>query len=169
MADESYTIVPQGFKEADETLTRIAPQLVEQELLKTNKAVAPLVDRVIKRYSPISPTKSQYQMQLKGKANSRGKIIRRSMRTDFNPGGLIRSIQYQAAYNYIHFFIPRNSEAGDYAEWVHNAMHGNGIGTRLKGTQAGRLFMIRGILDSENVTNEKYRATVNRIVTRLNN
>lgn len=166
---ESFTIVPHGFREAREKLTRIAPQVVDRELLKTNKSLGRIIHNVIRRYTPISPKKSQYESTLKGRANSRGRIIRKSMRTDFNPGRLTDSNQYQAASDYIHFFIPRNSEAGDYAEWVHNAMHGNGIGTRLKGAQAGRLFIIRGILDSENVCDQKYQETVNRIVARLNN
>ena len=106
--------------------------------------------------APISPTKGQYEGEVSArhaqkKANSTGQQARvrfKSRQDSFNPGGLQRSIKTSHSAQKAVIFVPSNSEAGKYADYIHNGTYKLGIGSRAKaaaGHDVGPKFIERAI------------------------
>jgi len=75
------------------------------------------------------------------------KIARRY--APFREGNLERSIEFQAADDSVRIFVPINSPAGRYAAIKHDGYYNRGAGTRAKGPQAGRKYIVRAIQDEK--------------------
>jgi hypothetical protein len=75
------------------------------------------------------------------------KIARRY--APYREGNLERSIDFQAADDSVRIFVPVNSPAGKYAALKHDGFYDRGTGTRAKGPQAGRKYIVRAIQDSK--------------------
>lgn len=69
-----------------------------------------------------------------------------------SPGGLMRSITFQASAKRVEIFVPANSPAGEYAFRIHEEFgvtwFHRGPGTQAKGPQAREKFIERAITDS---------------------
>ena len=94
-----------------------------------------------KKDAPISPSKSEYLSTLKG-----GK----TKRSDFAPGALTAAITSDGTKNRALIFIPSNSAAGQYADFIHNGSYKLGVGSRNKkagNPSVGNLFIERNIND----------------------
>lgn len=98
--------------------------------------------------APRSPTARQISATL---------IRKRRTNRKPTPGGLERSIKYSVEFGGFHelethVFVPRNSAAGAYAQYIHDQKgikwHNRGVGTRAKGARADDKFVARAVKDN---------------------
>jgi hypothetical protein len=114
------------------------PADLKESMRKANRRIELLTVSYSKARAPISPTKAQYEATLKRK--------KRSDRNDFNPGVLTRSIAGSSNDKFAKIYVPANSGAGKYADFIHYDMtYEYGVGTLAKGKLAGRLFISRAV------------------------
>ena len=66
----------------------------------------------------------------------------------FKSGALENSITYRVGQGYVSIEVPSNSRAGKYAYIRHENSYNYGAGTKIKGAQAGRLYIKRAIDDN---------------------
>jgi hypothetical protein len=105
--------------------------------------------------APISPTKAQYEQHISAKraqktANRTGKSarVRFKSKQTFNPGQLQASIRSRHSGSSVEVFVPSNSPAGKYADFIHNGTYKLGIGSRAKaaaGHDVGPKFLTRAV------------------------
>ena len=150
----------EGMKAIEAKLQGLGSKM-DKTALKAHKRIEPIVGRSARDYAPISPKKGQYAQTLKG-----GK----STRTDFNPGGLVRSIKVEATIGFVHLFVPNDSEAARYAKKVHekDGITNWGPGTIAKGSQAREQFMTRAIKDNEGNIKTIYNSEITKAVGAMN-
>lgn len=110
-------------------------------------------------YAPISPTKSQYEATL---------IKKNKSIQQFSPGGLERSIDYESDENEVSIFVPLNSEAGDYAEFIHDEEYELGTGSEAKGGEVGPKYIERAIEDNEHKIRAKIEGAVKKFIDKTN-
>lgn len=138
-----------------------------QDLAPAWFRVGVLVKRTAVQYAPVSPAAgllkelSMIRMVNAGFSNKRIKRTlkaakaRRDPRATSRPkpGGLMRSIMFQAGSDYVEIYVPANSEAGKYAYKIHEEKGltwlKRGPGTQAKGAQADDKFITRAITDNE--------------------
>lgn len=99
------------------------------------------------KYAPRSPTLTDLR-----KATGRAYAIRKDRGTSRpKPGGLERSIEFEATAQDAVIYVASNAEAGKYAFKMHElkgtAWNNRGIGTVSKGAKADDRFIVRAILD----------------------
>lgn len=117
-------------------------------------------------YAPRSPDQSQLDADALRWANKliaekgiKPKVAKKVRETALenvagkaNPGGLERSITAEVLRKSVRIFVPPNSEAGGYAEKIHNdkgiSWWNRGAGTVAKGEQADALFITRAAEDT---------------------
>ena len=114
------------------------------------REIGKLVKRTATKYAPKSPTAQVKNRIRKTRRKTRKKATATSGRT---PGGLERSVTFDAQGNHVDIFVPSNSEAGQYAAIIHDgkgtAWRRRGPGTVAKGAQADAKFIARAITDNE--------------------
>lgn len=109
----------------------------------------PRIGRVVLRtaveYSPRSPTKAEFERTLKRKTST--------LRQDFFPGGLEKSIEFEAGPDKCVVFVRENAPAGKYARRIHDergvTWRNRGPGTVAKGEHAREKFIERAVQDCE--------------------
>lgn len=106
--------------------------------------------RESKANAPRSPTVRQISATLVRKRRTKRRAV---------PGGLEKSITYSVEFGgqgqqeiEAHIFVPKNSAAGAYANYIHN-MKGKkwikrGVGTVAKGARADEKFIYRAVHDN---------------------
>lgn len=131
-------------------------------LQPTMQEVANDCMREAKKNAPVSPTVSQYNKTL---------VRKRRTRRRFVGGGLEKSISRSVEFSpkgqiEAHIFVPRNSAAGAYADYIHNKKNikwfKRGIGTVAKGVRADEKFIERAVNDNW----RKYALEISRVVER---
>ena len=142
-----------GIKEVQAHLLQLSDEIaaaVGGALSETTTAV--LAKSILN--APISPTMAQLK---RVKRKTRQDTRKRKKAGSYSrpvPGGLERSIEMEYDQTELRgeVFVAANSEAGKYAERIHDdkyvSWHNRGIGTIAKGSQADDLFIERA-LDSE--------------------
>jgi len=125
-----------------------------------------------KKNAPISPTKQQYEATLVGRkrGGTEGSNVQirpgkslpqaiiedttlKSVRTDFHPGQLTANITGEIVPGEgVRIFVPSNSPAGAYAEYIHDAgpngsgaWKKRGVGTVAKGSRATDKYIERAV------------------------
>jgi len=124
-----------GIKKAS-SLLRDGAAKVQKAIDERAKRIGLVVVKRARKYSKISP---------------RGNADR---------GALQRSIQFKITVQGIKIFVPRNSEAGQYAYLQHEKIKGRGRGTIRKGTKAGWKFITRAIDDESKNIEKQYSGAV---------
>ena len=118
------------------------------------REIGKLVKRTATKYAPKAPTAQVKQRVRKTRRQTRKSPTATSGRT---PGGLERSITFDADGNHVDIYVPVNSEAGQYAAIIHDgkgsAWQRRGPGTVAKGPHADEKFIERAIADNEAVIN----------------
>lgn len=96
-----------------------------------------------KANAPRSPTMKQISATLKRKKRTSRKVL---------PGGLEKSIEYDADERRCSVFVSSNSMAGKYAKRIHDekghSWRNRGAGTVAKGSRADEKFIERAIKDN---------------------
>ena len=99
--------------------------------------------REAKANAPRSPTMKQHSATLKRKKRTARRML---------PGGLEKSIEYEASETGCSVFVARNSQAGRYAKRIHDekgvSWRNRGAGTIAKGSRADDKFIERAIRDN---------------------
>ena len=120
-------------------LGRIAP-LAAKRAMDRCGAIAV---REAKANAPRSPTMKQLSATLKRKRRTSRKVL---------PGGLEKSIEYEADERRCSVFVASNSMAGRYAKRIHDekgrTWRNRGPGTVAKGARADEKFIERAIRDN---------------------
>jgi hypothetical protein len=103
-----------------------------------------LAVREAKANAPRSPTNKILSSTLKRKKRTSRKTT---------PGGLEKSIEYEASPVHCSVYVARNSFAGKYAKRIHDekgsSWRNRGAGTVAKGSRADDKFILRAIQDNE--------------------
>jgi hypothetical protein len=142
---------PEGLDEAIKALFDTVAAS-ESVMKRTLFRVASMNRDVIRReYTPRSPTISDVKTATGGKATGPFQVSVSHRRV--HPGGLERSIEFDATATDASIFVAANSEAGAYAFYIHNLKgvewNHRGLGTISKGPKADDQFITRGIVDHE--------------------
>jgi hypothetical protein len=149
------------------------PEFLRSALSRAMVRIKEVVVAAAKDNAPISPTKEQYETTLKRKTGEqvmlqvdpsvyiggRPGMVRKivkvggTKRTDFTPGQLTASITGESNDTSARIFVPANSTAGKYANYIHNRKgedwFNRGVGTEAKGDQADEKFILRAIEDNK--------------------
>jgi hypothetical protein len=155
------TVKIEGIEALERDLTNMA-RTHQSLFVRALTHIGRTVQRAAKLNAPKSPTKSQYVGELNRQRELRaaqGKKSRKakssSNRSDFAPGGLERSIRYEVRpfIGAVDIFVPVNSEAGQYAERMHETNYKLGPGSLAKKKQQsraiGRDYITRAVTDEE--------------------
>lgn len=119
-----------------------------------------IVHREAVRNAPISPTNNQYSKA----------VLKRKKRTSrrLHPGGLSRSIEWDARDMEGAVFVASNSEAARYAKRIHDekgkTWHKRGPGTVAKGARADDKFIERAVRDNERLIDGIIESEMRRVV-----
>ena len=128
-------------------LRRVAPLAAKRAMAHCGF----LAVREAKANAPRSPTMKQISATLKRKKRTSRKVL---------PGGLEKSIEYDADERRCSVFVASNSMAGKYAKRIHDekghSWRNRGAGTVAKGSRADEKFIERAIKDNV----EKFTAIV---------
>lgn len=128
-------------------LRRVAPLAAKRAM----SLCGMLAVREAKANAPRSPTMKQISATLKRKKRTSRKVL---------PGGLEKSIEYDADERRCSVFVASNSMAGKYAKRIHDekghSWRNRGAGTVAKGSRADEKFIERAIKDNV----EKFTAIV---------
>ena len=128
-------------------LGRVAPLAAKRAMARCGL----LAVREAKANAPRSPTMKQISATLKRKKRTSRKVL---------PGGLEKSIEYDADERRCSVFVASNSMAGKYAKRIHDekghSWRNRGAGTVAKGSRADEKFIERAIKDNV----EKFTAIV---------
>lgn len=128
-------------------LRRVAPLAAKRAMSRCGL----LAVREAKANAPRSPTMKQISATLKRKKRTSRKVL---------PGGLEKSIEYDADERRCSVFVASNSMAGKYAKRIHDekghSWRNRGAGTVAKGSRADEKFIERAIKDNV----EKFTAIV---------
>lgn len=146
-----------------------ARKLIFKELDEAKKKIVLLVRREAGRNAPKSANMTQLKMHRKtGKKKS--KLTKRNPRafSKAKPGGLERSINGTVEKGEMVIFVEANSEAGKYAERIHDKKFVDwkkrGVGTVLKGIRADEKFIERAIKDNEKKIREQLEKGLERAI-----
>lgn len=143
MADIS--IDERGFSEAVKRLVASGADMAKSRL-RCHQQIGKLVKRTAVDYAPKSPTRTEKAKTRKTKGKTWRKA--RAYATP-NPGGLMRSISWEASEDRAAIFIAGNSEAAKYAKKIHDekgrSWKRRGPGTVAKGPQADEKFIERAV------------------------
>lgn len=111
--------------------------------------------------APISPTKTQYEATLQDFT---------TLRDDFNPGGLERSIMSHHGNDFAEIFVAKNAEAGEYAEKIHDQKGklwlNRGPGTEAKGESSDHKFIQRAIDENEDGIEEMLVVGIENVINK---
>ena len=120
-------------------LTKVAPQAARRAMSRCGLIAV----RESKANAPRSPTMKQHSATLKRKKRTARRML---------PGGLEKSIEYEATETGCSVFVARNSQAGKYAKRIHDekgvTWRNRGPGTIAKGARADEKFIERAIKDN---------------------
>lgn len=120
-------------------LSKVAPVAARRAMARCGLIAV----RESKANAPRSPTMKQLSATLKRKKRT----ARRTL-----PGGLERSIEYEASESGCSVFVASNSQAGRYARRIHDekgiTWRNRGPGTVAKGQRADEKFIERAIRDN---------------------
>ena len=120
-------------------LSKVAPAASRRAMVKCGM----LAVREAKANSPKSPTMKQVSATLKRKKRTARRML---------PGGLEKSIEYEATDRGCSVFVASNSMAGKYAKRIHDekgvTWRNRGPGTIAKGSRADDKFIERAIRDN---------------------
>ena len=120
-------------------LGRIAPLAAKRAMGRCGAIAV----REAKANAPRSPTMKQLSATLKRKRRTSRKVL---------PGGLEKSIEYEADERRCSVFVASNSMAGRYAKRIHDekgrTWRNRGPGTVAKGARADEKFIERAIRDN---------------------
>lgn len=120
-------------------LSKVAPTAARRAMAKCGM----LAVREAKANAPKSPTMKQVSATLKRKKRTARRML---------PGGLEKSIEYEATESGCSVFVARNSQAGRYAKRIHDekgvTWRNRGPGTVAKGSRADDKFIERAIRDN---------------------
>lgn len=112
--------------------------------------IGKLVKRTASDYAPKSPTQ---QVKTRVRKTKRATSKNPRATSGRTPGGLERSIAFEAETKHVDIFVPAQSEAADYAAIIHDMKgvkwRNRGPGTIAKGAKADEKFIIRAIEDNE--------------------
>lgn len=126
---------------AVESVVTDAGLVIDDAVAPAMKKIGVLIQGEAIERANISPTKAQYEKE-------HGK----TKRTNFNPGGLERSIKSESNKTSASVFVASNAEASGYAFKIHSQKGikwaRRGPGTRAKGKQADHMFILRAIKDN---------------------
>ena len=132
----------QGLNEVNAELRRLskaAPQAARAALTRCGAIAV----REAKANAPRSPTNALHSSTLKRKKRTARKML---------PGGLEKSIAFEADENGCSVFVASNSFAGKYAKRIHDekgiSWKNRGPGTIAKGARADDKFIERAIKDN---------------------
>ena len=145
---------------AAETLISDSGVMLDKVIEPTMRKIALLVEGESIERANISPTKAQYEKE-------HGK----TKRTNFNPGGLERSIKSESNKNSASVFVADNAEASGYAFKIHSQKGikwaRRGPGTRAKGKQADHMFILRAIKDNAKDIEEFLAKSIDAFLMRV--
>ena len=120
-------------------LRRVAPTAAKRSMARCGLIAV----REAKANAPRSPTMKQISATLKRKRRTSRKVL---------PGGLEKSIEYDADERRCSVFVAANSMAGRYAKRIHDekgkSWRNRGAGTVAKGSRADEKFIERAIKDN---------------------
>jgi hypothetical protein len=120
-------------------LTKVAPQAARRAMSHCGLIAV----RKSKANAPRSPTMKQHSATLKRKKRTARRML---------PGGLEKSIEYEATETGCSVFVASNSQAGRYARRIHDekgvTWRNRGPGTIAKGARADEKFIERAIKDN---------------------
>ena len=120
-------------------LSKVAPTAARRAMARCGLVAV----REAKANAPKSPTMKQHSATLKRKKRTARRLM---------PGGLERSIAYEASETGCSVFVAANSEAGRYAKRIHDekgmTWRNRGAGTIAKGPRADEKFIERAIRDN---------------------
>ena len=122
-----------------------AGAMVGKEIALGIRKACLIVHREAVKNAPVSPTNAQYSKA----------VLKRKKRTArrLHPGGLSRSIEWDAIGDYGTIYVASNSEAAKYAKVIHDERYkrwkNRGPGTIAKGSRAKEKFIERALSDNE--------------------
>jgi len=120
-------------------LTKVAPQAARRAMSRCGLIAV----REAKANAPRSPTMKQHSATLKRKKRTARRML---------PGGLEKSIEFEATETGCSVFVASNSQAGRYARRIHDekgvTWRNRGPGTIAKGARADEKFIERAIRDN---------------------
>jgi hypothetical protein len=120
-------------------LSKVAPTAARRAMSRCGLIAV----REAKANAPKSPTMKQLSATLKRKKRTTRRLM---------PGGLERSIAYEASETGCSVFVASNAEAGRYAKRIHDekgiTWRNRGPGTIAKGPRADEKFIERAIRDN---------------------
>ena len=122
-----------------------AGESVGREVARGVRRAVMIVHRESVKNAPVSPTNAQYSKA----------VLKRKKRTarKMHPGGLSRSIEWDAIGDYGTVYVASNSEAAKYAKVIHDERYkrwkNRGPGTIAKGSRAREKFIERALADNE--------------------
>ena len=120
-------------------LTKVAPQAARRAMSRCGLIAV----REAKANAPRSPTMKQHSATLKRKKRTARRML---------PGGLEKSIEFEATETGCSVFVASNSQAGRYARRIHDekgvTWRNRGPGTIAKGDRADDKFISRAIADN---------------------
>lgn len=140
-------------------------QVAVRKLLQpTMKRIGLHAMRESKANAPRSPTVRQISATLVRKRRTKRRAV---------PGGLEKSITYTVEFGgrgyeelEAHIFVPKNSPAGAYANYIHNQKgikwFKRGIGTQKKGGRADEKFIARAVKENERKYSQMIALTVEK-------
>ncbi len=146
-SQQDFFITLHGLQEALNTLAELTRNS-ETAMKRANFRIATLNrDAIRLQYAPRSPTMGDLSKLLKRK-----KKATRSGSNRPAPGGLEKSIEFEATAEEAIIYVADNSPAGKYAFKIHelkgSAWFKRGPGTISKGPKADDQFITRGIRDN---------------------
>jgi len=120
-------------------LSNVAPLAARRAMVRCGL----LAVREAKANAPRSPTMKQHSATLKRKKRTKRPLL---------PGGLEKSIEFDAAETGCSVFVASNSQAGRYAKRIHDekgvTWRNRGPGTVAKGSRADDKFIERAVKDN---------------------
>jgi len=127
-----------------------AGEKVGKEVARGVRRACLVVHRESVKNAPVSPTNAQYSKA----------VLKRKKRTarKMHPGGLSRSIEWDAHGYSGSVYVASNSEAARYAKVIHDERYkrwkNRGPGTIAKGSRAREKFIERAMTDNEKAVGE---------------
>lgn len=120
-------------------LAKVAPTASRRSMARCGLIAV----REAKANAPRSPTMKQHSATLKRKRRTARRML---------PGGLEKSIEYEADETHCSVFVAANSQAGRYAKRIHDekgvTWRNRGAGTIAKGPRADEKFIERAVREN---------------------
>lgn len=120
-------------------LVKVAPTASRRSMARCGLIAV----REAKANAPRSPTMKQHSATLKRKRRTARRML---------PGGLEKSIEYEADETHCSVFVASNSQAGRYAKRIHDekgiTWRNRGAGTVAKGPRADEKFIERALREN---------------------